>query len=447
MQLVLALFMLFFRLCSSTASVSTTVWKGIPDSPSAASTNTESLSSALSDLPPNGVLNIPNSTYYLTGGVFAQGLVNATIELDGALKFAVGRDEWPTEECKGGKQCVSKAILFQDVSGLTLTTSASDVYATVDGGGESWWGYINYLRYGEDRPKLITIQNGTDLLVERWRFRQAAYHTFHADDVARLEVRDCEVDNRFTKVDGHGPLNLRALNTDGFDVSGRDIWIHDSKVWNQDDCFTIVPLSSTGINSACTENVLVENVEASGLGLTVGSITPSEHHSCIKNITFRNAHMHKTWKGIYVKSASRADIDPTWTAEITNLLYENITMVSPEQVPIWIGPALQAENQGVSCSLAWPYIDRAKCPAPLGTVAWTNITLRNIRVEGARVSPGIVFGNVDSPMKGVVFDGVVFDEADEDAKPWGDEFYHCEGVEGIAKGGTWPVPPCFEVEE
>ena len=68
-------------------------------------------------------------------------------------------------------------------------------------------------------------------------------------------------------------------------------------------------------------------------------------------------------------------------------------------------------------------------------------------MEGARVSPGIVFGNVDSPMKGVVFDGVVFDEADEDAKPWGDEFYHCEGVEGIAKGGTWPVPPCFEVEE
>ena len=28
--------------------------------------------------------------------------------------------------------------------------------------------------------------------------------------------------------------------------------------------------------------------------------------------------------------------------------------------------------------------------------------------------------------------------------PWGDKFYHCEGVEGAAAvHGTSPVPPCF----
>jgi hypothetical protein len=510
MQLVLALFMLLFRLCSSTASVSTTVWKGIPDSPSAASTNTESLSSALSDLPPNGVLNIPNSTYYLTGGVFAQGLVNATIELDGALKFAVSRDEWPTEECAQHGTCVKKAILLENVRGLTLTSSAPGG-GMVDGNGESWWGYVNYLIHSEDRPKLLTIQNATDILVEDWNFRQAAYHTFHADDVARLEVRRCTIDNRVNSKDNHNPINLRALNTDGFDFSGKDIYIHDCSVWNQDDCFTVVPTTSAGINAQCTENVLIENVEASGLGLTVGSIKPTSNHACIKNITFRNAYMKNTYKGIYIK-ASAANEDPDASAEITNILYvrarrartkgegecdeerrgrdrrerrvnihitlppnsgrdrrerrvnshitlppnsslslarrryENITMDEPEQVPIWIGPAQEGDSNN-ACSLLWPAAPFTKCPAPLATVAWTNITLRDIMVRGAKESPGLIFGSEDVPMEGVVFDNVVLDPPNEKARPWKEDFYYCKGVNGIARGGTTPVPPCFEVEE
>ena len=108
--------------------------------------------------------------------------------------------------------------------------------------------------------------------MEHWHFRQSAYHTFHADDVARLEVRYCSVENRVNADDSHSIKNLGALNTDGFDVSGRDIYIHDTSVWNQDDCFTIVPLDSRGINAKCTENILVEDVDASGLGLTVGCV-------------------------------------------------------------------------------------------------------------------------------------------------------------------------------
>jgi len=191
---------------------------------------------------------------------------------------------------------------------------------------------------------------------------------------------------------------------------------------------------------------LVENVEASGLGLTIGSIKPTPNHACIKNITFLNAHMHHTFKGIYIKSASSSITDEEISAEITDILYENITMDKPEQVPIWIGPAQEGDSDN-ACSLAWPIIPRAKCPAPQTSVAFSNIVLRNVQVRGSKVSPGIIFGNEDSPMEGVVFDGVVFDPADEDAKPWGDDFYFCKGVQGIAKGGTSPAPPCFELEE
>ena len=433
--------LLSFLALVNQASSSTFGWKGVPDDPSFALNNTQMLNEALASLTPGSTLTIPNNTFWLAGGVYATDLVNATILLDGTLKFSQGRDSWPTEDCNKGT-CVKKAILIQNVKGLTLTSSVG-FSGLIDGNGESWWGYINYLVHGEDRPKLLTIQNATDVLVEDWHFRQSAYHTFHADDVARLEIRRCSVDNRVNSEDTHGPLNLEALNTDGFDVSGRDIYIHDCEVWNQDDCFTIVPTSGSGINAQCTENVLVENVEASGLGLTIGSIEPTTNHACIKNITFRNAHMRHTFKGIYIKSGSRSNPDPDATAEITNILYDNVTMDKPEQVPIWIGPAQEGDSEN-ACSLAWPIVPRAECPAPLSTVSWTNITLRNIRVKGAKVSPGIVFGNEDRPMEGVVFDGVVFDPVDEDAKPWGEDFYYCKGVRGVAMGGTTPVPPCFE---
>jgi len=193
-------------LTAPTAAKSTIEWKGIPNEASLASNNTLSLNHALASLSPGTVLNIPNETYWLSGGVFASGMVDVTIELDGTFRFSSGREGWPTEDCtKNGekKQCVKKAMLIENTKGLTLTTSNGG-WGTVDGNGESWWGYINYLRFGEDRPKLLTIQNATDILVERWHFRQSAYHTFHADDVARLEIRHCSVENRVNEEDSHG---------------------------------------------------------------------------------------------------------------------------------------------------------------------------------------------------------------------------------------------------
>jgi len=65
---------------------------------------------------------------------------------------------------------------------------------------------------------------------------------------------------------------------DGFDLSGTNIHIHDYDVWNQDDTFAMKAESET------TSNVLIENVRASGVGLTIGSIGRND----VRTITFRN---------------------------------------------------------------------------------------------------------------------------------------------------------------
>ena len=62
--------------------------------------------------------------------------------------------------------------------------------------------------------------------------------------------------------------------------------------------------------------------------MTIGSIGGG---ASVNNVTFRNAYMHNTFKGIYLKFNSEGSI--------TNILYENITIDSPNNWPIWIGPA------------------------------------------------------------------------------------------------------------
>ena len=81
---------------------------------------------------------IPNRTFWLAGGVRAFGLVNATLRLDGTLRFLAERKSWPVEACarNANKRCVQKAILISDAAGLTLTSTGA---GTVDGSGESWW--------------------------------------------------------------------------------------------------------------------------------------------------------------------------------------------------------------------------------------------------------------------------------------------------------------------
>ena len=166
------LLLLICALVDVAGAASTIQWTGRPDDQAAASSNTADLNAALATLKAGDKLLIPNRTFWLAGGVRAFGLVNATLRLDGTLRFLAGRKGWPVLACArhANRRCAQEAILISDAAGLTLTSTGA---GTVDGSGESLWGYPNYLIHWEDRPKLLTIQNATDVLVESWHFRHS----------------------------------------------------------------------------------------------------------------------------------------------------------------------------------------------------------------------------------------------------------------------------------
>merc|ERR1711957_491437 len=273
----------------------------------------------------------------------------------------------------------------------------------------------------------ISLHKAKGLLFERILFRDSAYWTFWMTDVDGLEVRHSEIDNRrdHTK-DTHDLLELSAFNTDGFDVTGKNVWIHDCKIWCQDDCIAAKDGS---------ENMLFERIEASGLGMTIGSIGGGT----VRNITFRDIYMKNTYKGIYTKFRGGSGV-------IEDVTFENIYMDAPEQYAIWLGPAQQSDSSNLCaahpCSICWPTLPFAKCDG-VEEAKYINITLRNITVDNSKGSPGVVLAGEQNPMQNVVFEDVRFNNPG--SKPFKD-YYYCQNVYGVARGNTWPVPPCFKDE-
>lgn len=394
-------------------------------------TNAHVFNTILTGLKTGDTLVFPNTTFFMMGGITATGLEGVTVQFDGTIEFASGKKalkHWPQHETPKGKKRVQECMKFVACNHMTFTSSGKGL---IDGNGASWWGApgVGYLKRGENRPRLLMLEGGQHNLVENLILKNSPYWTFFAKDVEYLEVRHVDISARRTQSDGHSAIDLTAFNTDGFDVSGSYVWIHDCTVWNQDDCVCVKDGS---------EHMLFERIEASGLGLTVGSIGSSIN----RNITFRDIHMHKTYKGIYMKFRQMDN-----GGLVEDVLYENIFMDAPQQWPIWIGPAQQSDSPNLCaahpCSICWPRLPSKLAPCHSGSGQYKNIVLRNITVLNSQRSPGVLMGNITTPITGLVFDSVKF--VHPGREPWKGEYYKCSGVDtGIALGDTHPVPDCLE---
>ena len=456
-----------------------------------------------------------NKTFYIMGGIVGYNLINVTIIFDSQIVFTKHIKHWPRYE-KEGK--VLDCISFDNLTNVTFTSSykrnnvkhyngqfptslngkddsgGSGAHGggLIHGNGDVWWGIpgIGYLVRGENRPKLFVISNSRDIVFENLYLKDSPYWSFYAPNIQNLIIRYCQIDVRrdHNNVQHKHTLNdLTSFNTDGFDISGENVWIHNVAIWNQDDCIAV---------KGNSHNMLFENITASGLGLTIGSIN---HDEKVKNITFRNIIMPQTIKGIYIKYGQHVN---SKKASISNILYENVTIIPQptEQdgpTAIWIGPAQQSDDPyhpcaSHPCSLCWrpPIIatdgsssseeeatapvvapssdfntlNKFQCNTPAAPIH--NVTLRNISIivhnnhiknnnERKRNGiVGVIIGNATMPIRDITFDNVNVNN-DKNGKlvalPVGNSGHHynyyCPNsgvMSGVATGTTNPVPNCFQ---
>lgn len=348
--------------------------------------NSNILSVQLNSLKPNDQFMIPNKTYYLMGGIRVHNINSISFINKGTLIFSNDIKNWPKSPEGYPKEC----IYFSDINNITF--SGGGIF---DGNGQDWWGLSGYLKYEEHRPRLFHINHAKNIIIENLHFTNSPYWTVHLEDIYNLVVRYVKITNYIKSNVKHNLQDLTAFNTDGIDVTGDKVHMHDLYIWTQDDCIAVKGDST---------NMLFERINASGLGLTIGSIG----NNIVNNITFRNSKMYNTIKGIYLKFNGDANNLPG--GSITNILYENITIIEPIQYPIWIGPAQQADTINICaanpCSLCWPYLKPfAKCNLPkYGN--YTNITLKNINIKSSKRTHIFLMGSSEHNIKNLTLHNV-----------------------------------------
>jgi Glycosyl hydrolases family 28 len=400
---------------------------GIPNDPSACQHNTELLSQILQYNASNHLIQIglptqaPNVTtlitYHFYPGVFARYVENTTILVDCIMRFErpnrttttllIEQQHWND---LGHSSKDPPACWMMDRS-RNVTISSSLRNGVIDGRGSNYWGVpgVGYIKIGEHRPRLLRFNLTSHLLIERITFQDSPYHTIYLQGVEDVTLRHMSIVARRTPMDGHSFIDLSAFNTDGIDVGGTNIHVHDVDIWTQDDCIAVKDNLFPPFESS---NMLFERVNCSGLGLVVGSIGGT----LVRNITFRDSYLHRSVKGLYLKfhnfelSDLHVYLNRTG-GQIVDVTYDNIQMEEPLQWPIWIGPAQQSDDRrhickANPCSLCWPQDPYAKCHL-VKESSFHNITFANIHINNPIMSPGVIFGG--SPSQSNMIYNVHFD--------------------------------------
>jgi len=179
-------------------------FSGLPGDSSLAAAwkNGAILNATLNALRPGDEFIIPsNNTYYLVGGIVVKNISDAVLHFDGSLIFTDNVNTWPTTADGQVLEC----LYFENIRNVTFTSRSVGL---IDGQGEAWWGLLGYFEYLENRPRLLSIGNSRDLLLENLFFKNSPYWTVWIYEVDGLEIRNCEISNRRNDYDGHDFYNL-----------------------------------------------------------------------------------------------------------------------------------------------------------------------------------------------------------------------------------------------
>lgn len=370
---------------------------------------------------------VPNKTYTVLPGESAVGLWHVTLVLDGTLNALDNMTAWQNQALRPWKR--RPVVHITDSTGVVLTGKGR-----IEGNGYNWWWWVVLTGPATDpRPYLLELESCVDTLIEGWTLLNAPeYHVF-LSEMLRAIVQDVTVHvdiyaqqellERAGKWQTRHPmlspaqlqlipgsekwrgLPMFPLNTDGIDVSGRDIIVRRSKVMNFDDGICVKPLPLNANLSSCTENLLFTDIETHySVGASIGSVPPGRQGNCIRNVTLRNVFMNHPIKAIYVKpdpALSPSANEGNSSGIIDSVTYENFHIESAMWWSIWVSTQQQAQpgkGTNTGCSFFYPILNTT-CPTD-PRVPVTNLKLRNITSVNAWLSPGVLRCNEKGPCVG-----------------------------------------------
>ena len=388
--------------------------------------NSRAITNALLKAAQGDAVLVPRySQYYIFSSVVSDVADDIQLWIEGELIAHSNITAWPYE----GNNYLH-ILEIQNCRGFILTGKS---LGSIRGQGYKWWVETVFNFIDKERPKMVKMQNCTDVIVEDLRVYNSPSFHFDLSNMTNLIVRniyiwvDVTAQRDLLKhskvVGGNGEWNLPMfpLNTDGIDPSGRNIFIQNITCQNFDDVVAVKPQGL--LSDGCTQNITVDNAIVSfGVGMSIGSVPPNSNINCIRDVWIRNVKFVNPIKAIYVKTNSGKD----GFGIIDNINYQNISIEGPILWPIYIGPQQQKEPDGGGDGI-WPP------PQPLVNV--TNILLQNVTSDNGWLNAGVLRCAESNPCRGIVFDNV-------HVSGWDSEVYVCENTQGSVTKST-PIPSCM----
>jgi polygalacturonase len=348
--------------------------------------------------------------YPVRGGIVIDNTKNLIIDLKGIIDFggctfsnnlyyndsncALKIRNYPGFSLNPSKSNVESMITISNYYNLTITSSNRE--GKFIGGGDQWYGFLNALYLGDSmktKPIFLNGRYGNNykFTMEYVTFHQPAYWTIYiaVDNVYIHNIAVFAHSEEYNKIykeisDGSPITNkmlaqIKAFNTDGIDIHGSNVYIHDCHIHVGDDCIAVKDGSDW----------IVEDITASGMGMSIGSVGFAE------NIVFRNIFFTNTIRAIFVKTDSK------------NIIFENFYVKKALIFPVWIGPAYQGINN--NCPLTWPFIS-TKLTSLMSYFLYTNfniinnlciptinsigsITIENITILESATTPFVIIAN------------------------------------------------------
>jgi len=261
----------------------------------------------------------------------------------------------------------------------------------LDGLGYEWWEREWALENPHKRPHLLKVDDSTNVTVRgiemrnspSWYLNFGGADTVHIDDITIDTVLFKQAPNQskghatatfegmamsfatsllewhigsradaFKALFGARPMlswPSFPLNTDAIDFRGSNFLIENSRIKNYDDAIVPKPCtaSSSGYTKdSCTQAITVRNMNITfGVGASIGSVPPAPDHTCVKDVVFEDIDFKYPLKAIYIKTNPCKHLTPeecdASTGQITDLLYNRISMYNPIWWAVYIGPQQQ----------------------------------------------------------------------------------------------------------
>ena len=337
-----------------------------------------------------GTVYIPAGNY-VTGSIFLKSNVTLYLDAGATLLGSQETADYPAVDSRW--EGASRKTHAPLIGGSGLENIAVAGRGTIDARGAFWWEMLREHTLDHPRPRLISFERCTNVLIEGITLTNSPSWTLHPFNCENVTV---------DKVTIFNPAN--SPNTDGINPeSCRNVHIANCHVDVGDDCVTIKSGTEHDreLLSPC-ENITITNctmVHGHG-GVVIGS----EMSGDVRNVVLTNCVFQGTDRGIRLKSRrGRGGV-------VEDLRVSNVVMVDV------LCPFIMNLYYGCGAWGARRISDKAPWPVNEGTPRFRRIHMSHISARQVQYAAAFLYGLAEMPIEDVSLEDVAI-SMDADAEP------------------------------